>query len=263
MGFIADCKYFISDVLHIASTEGVVSFFKNTVANPRYVFEKIAEFDAKGALLNEIDDLVAYLKHPVNKKIFFNKPGAQEHLAELIANANKFGQRSALRHLEDYLTDYVVFRNQQINRPHELLKALVEKHGILTHFQTIETTTQKPLQRQAPEEICEIQPVIDMQPLYQSFDCNGPWQPYLDLEMDELTANLLDLTIDSDPLVPFLESKRIKDCHENLGNIPSIAMMESTLSFRIACDKREIQLMQQNVQDKYEHRNITRKRSLV
>ncbi|MBI2790849.1 MAG: hypothetical protein HYX61_02725 [Gammaproteobacteria bacterium] len=265
MGFITNCKNFISDVLNIASNEGIVTLVQKTAANPHYVFEKIAEFDAQDAVFNQIDDMVAYLKFPAQKQTFFNKPNAKECLTQLIADAKKLDQRTAVRFLEDYLTDFEVYQNQQRNRPYELLRALIEKEESSRYYPPIiEAKTQEPLQVQAPAEVKVIQSelVIESQSS-EIYDWNAPWEPYLELEIDELCDKFSALVLDGDPLNPLFAAKRVKGSHEDLGYIPSLEMMEKTLSFKLACNKRETQLMQEIIGDIQDHREISLKRASI
>lgn len=262
MGFITNCKNFISDVLNIASNEGIVTLVQKTAANPHYVFEKIAEFDAQDAVLNQIDHMVAYLKYPAQKNAFFDKSDAKERLTQLIAYAKKFDQRAAVRFLEDYLTDFEVYQNQKRNRPYELLRALTEKEGTRYYPPIIEAKTQEPLQIQTPVDVIQSEPAIESQPS-AFYDWNAPWEPYLALEIDELCDKFSALELDGDPLNPLFEAKRVKGSHEDLGYIPSLEMKEKTLSFRLACDKREIQLMQEIIGDIQDHREVSLKRASI
>jgi hypothetical protein len=265
MGFFTNCKNFISDVINIASTEGVLTLAKNSATNPRYVFDKIAEFDAQDAAFNQVDDMVAYLKFPAQKQAFFNMSDAKERLAQLIADAKKFNQRAAVRFLEDYLTDFEVYQNQRLNRPYELLRTLIEKEKRSRYYPPIiEAKTQEPLQVQAPAEgkVIQSEQVIESQSS-EIYDWNIPWEPYLELEIDELCAQFTKLELDCDPMDPLFESKRVKESHEDSRYIPSLEMMERTLSFRIACDKREIQLMQEIIGDIQDHREVSLKRASV
>ncbi len=205
-----------------------------------------------------LDKEVFQLRYPSKRELFFNEPDAKAQLTRLVADAKRLGHTNAVRHLEDYLSDLEKIEIDNRNKPFELLKAMIEKDGILRpYLPVVQTSNEEPLQGDVPLEVSQEEPTSTQQPL-QPYEWNAKWDLYLNLEIDELTEKLNGLTMDGDPLVLVQEAKRPKNSHEDLGHIASVAMMENSLSYKLWLDKNEIQSMQRSLNESA-NREISKK----
>ncbi len=248
---------------YIGKAMGLISYIADSCTNCINIVSEMISNSAKKAELAELDKIVLQLRYPAQREAFFNRPDAKAQLTYLVEYAKRLGHTNAVRHFEDYLSDLAKIEMDYKNKPFELLKAMIEKEGIPRPYQNvIQTKMDEPLQAEAPAEVYQEEPAFTQEPL-QSSDWNTVWDPYLELEIDELADKFAELMTEDDPIYHSQEAKRVKEHHEDLGHIPSLATMESTLFYNIWCDKSEVQLMPRSLRETQDNTDQSQKRPFV